>query len=129
MRSSKPQSSSPSDKGLPDPAGVFFAQPCVILDSDSDTEEEDEEEATDDAVTVILRQSPYSSPAPGCISRSASLTMTPWSPRPLSPSSPSSPESLSPPPRPPPPANYEPPDLHCSLPRNWRERKHFLFDS
>ena len=52
--------------GLPDSAGVFFAQPCVILDSDSDTEdEEDEEEATDDAVTVILKQSPYSSPAPG----------------------------------------------------------------
>ena len=46
---------------------MFFAQPCVILDSDSDTEEEDEEEATDDAVTVILRQSPYSSPAPGII--------------------------------------------------------------
>ena len=65
---------------------------------------------------------------PGCISRSASLTMTPWSPRPLSPSS-SSPESVSPPPRPPPPANYEPSDLYCSLPRNWRERKHFLFDS
>ena len=51
--------------GLPDPAGVFFAQPCVILDSDSDTDDEDEEEATDDAVTVILKQSPYSSPAPG----------------------------------------------------------------
>ena len=54
--------------GLPDPAGVFFAQPCVILNSDSDSdtdEEEDEEEATDDAVTVILKQSPYSSPAPG----------------------------------------------------------------
>ena len=50
--------------GLPDPAGVFFAQPCVILDSDSDTDD-DEEEATDDAVTVILKQSPYSSPAPG----------------------------------------------------------------
>ena len=53
--------------GLPDPVGVFFAQPCVILDSDSDTDDEDEEEeeATDDAVTVILKQSPYSSPAPG----------------------------------------------------------------
>lgn len=129
MRTScKTQSASPSDKGLLllDPSGVFFAEPCVILDSDSDTDEE--EEATDDAVTVILKQSPYSSPAPGCISRSASLTMTPWSPRPLSPSS-SSPESVSPPPRPPPPANYEPSDLYCSLPRNWRERKHFLFDS
>ena len=46
-------------------SGIFFAEP-VLLDSDEDSDDEDEEdEDTNDAATVIFKQSPYSSPAPG----------------------------------------------------------------
>ena len=90
--------------------GVYYAEPCLLLDSESESDE-----GTDDAVTVIFRPSPYSSPAP--------VSMTPQPPSPEASSPP-------PPPRPPPPANYEPPaEVFSSLPRNWRQRKQFLFDS
>ena len=43
-------------------SGVFYAAPCITLDSDVDSDSDD---CTDDAATVIFKPSPYSSPAPG----------------------------------------------------------------
>ena len=45
-----------------DVCGVYYAAPCITLDSDQDSDSDD---CTDDAATVIFKSSPYSSPAPG----------------------------------------------------------------